>query len=140
MPEASRSSMRSDGSGDVTINGFSHSKNVTRTLLLGSDLRSRQDKRYRLRVLSHVTSAPVPADRLHGVKRISLCCLEMGAGAESFHMDGGGGGSPCSLCHRGTGAQEHARLWSGRLQGTFRPGLAGGTPAAAVPKMGERCK
>jgi len=37
VPQASKSSMKSDGSGDVTIEGFSDSKKVTRTFLLGSD-------------------------------------------------------------------------------------------------------
>jgi hypothetical protein len=40
VPEASKSSMKSDGSGDVTIEGFSDSKKVTRTFLLGSDLQT----------------------------------------------------------------------------------------------------
>jgi hypothetical protein len=42
VPEASKSSMKSDGSGDVTIEGFSDSKKVTRTFLLGSDLQTKR--------------------------------------------------------------------------------------------------
>ena len=41
--EASKSSMKSDGSGDVTIEGFSDSKKVTRTFLLGSDLQTKEN-------------------------------------------------------------------------------------------------
>jgi len=42
VPEASKSSKKSDGSGDVTIEGFSDSKKVTRTFLLGSDLQTKR--------------------------------------------------------------------------------------------------
>jgi hypothetical protein len=45
MPEASKSSVRSDGSGEVTMKGFSDSKKVTRTFLLGSDLQSEEENR-----------------------------------------------------------------------------------------------
>jgi len=44
VPEASKSSVRSDGSGELTMKGFSDSKKVTRTFLLGSDLHTEKHK------------------------------------------------------------------------------------------------
>lgn len=62
MPEASKSSVRSDGSGEVTIKGFSDSKKVTRTFLLGSDLHSEQKRASSLAVHGFET-------RLLGLRR-----------------------------------------------------------------------
>lgn len=58
MPEASKSSVRSDGSGEVTIKGFSDSKKVTRTFLLGSDLHSKQERASSLAVHGFETWLP----------------------------------------------------------------------------------
>jgi hypothetical protein len=54
MPGASKSSVRSEGSGEVTIEGFSDSKKVTRTFLLGSDLHSERENRRALRKSPHL--------------------------------------------------------------------------------------